>query len=128
MSEQFKIENNMDKENTHIFKCPECPKSYKYKTHLKDHHNNVHLGLRYPCSVCRKEFVKPSYVKKHMQNSHPGSKIENIVPTESKHSGQNGKKLESEFDGEPAMKKRKAVVIRFMKEEYYQDLEYLTGF
>ena len=128
MSDQLATEKSMDKEITHKFKCTECPKSYKNRGHLKDHHNKVHLGLRFPCSICKKEFVTARYVKKHMQNSHPGSQIENTVATKSKHNGQNKEKLEPKLDGEPELKKRKPVVIRFMKEEYYEESEYLANF
>ena len=54
------------------FMCDQCDASYKISRQLKDHINQVHLGIhKYQCKYCPKQYSKMELFKNHM-SSHTG--------------------------------------------------------
>ena len=49
-------EDIVDEKNPHSillkYKCDICSKSYKSKSHLTQHIQSLHKGLKYPCDQC----------------------------------------------------------------------------
>ncbi|XP_050676713.1 zinc finger protein 808-like isoform X2 [Leptidea sinapis] len=53
------------------YKCPHCPKSFRWKTNLT-YHLNIHLGIKnYACDRCDAKFVQPNSLNYHMKKHHP---------------------------------------------------------
>ena len=50
--------------------CDQCEKAYGTLSHLNEHKNSVHKGIRYPCKVCHKAYTKRSGLKVHMKSVH----------------------------------------------------------
>ena len=71
---------------TYLLNCIYCPKSYSKKTHLEEHINSVHFGVRYFCNKCDKQFTRARYLKTHDKNVHFAGSSPNVstpamVPT-----------------------------------------------
>jgi len=84
------------------YDCPECKKSFQTKTHVKNHYNRVHLGLKdqcpecdkmvqdlrthtnfvhkkvanFPCDKCNTKCTTSTALKKHISSVHMKEKIE----------------------------------------------------
>ena len=51
--------------------CTECSKSFKNKTNLERHQNDVHLKLKpNVCHLCDKSFSQKQHLKTHVKLSH----------------------------------------------------------
>lgn len=48
------------------YQCPECPKKYSSRSHLKQHIKNSHKGIRYECDICLKTYASQSHLNEHM--------------------------------------------------------------
>ncbi|KAL3271180.1 hypothetical protein HHI36_021677 [Cryptolaemus montrouzieri] len=55
------------------YKCTECDYEALRKSHLKDHVNSVHLGIKnYKCNQCDYQASRKSHLKVHVNNIHLG--------------------------------------------------------
>ena len=59
------------------YTCDQCDKRYGTVSHLNEHKNSVHNGIKYPCSLCDKAYTKRSGLKVHMKSVHSSKNIEN---------------------------------------------------
>lgn len=59
-------------QNEYLMNCIYCPKAYNKKTHLEEHINSVHFGIRYFCDrpKCDKQFTRERYLKTHLKKVH----------------------------------------------------------
>ena len=59
-------------QNEYLMNCIYCPKAYNKKTHLEEHINSVHFGIRYICDrpKCDKQFTRERYLKTHLKKVH----------------------------------------------------------
>ena len=77
------IIDNTQKEQTRILNnCELCDKSYSFKFQLRNHHNTIHLGIRFKCSKCANVFTEKKKCQAHVLKVH--DVLENIVIEEIK--------------------------------------------
>jgi DNA-directed RNA polymerase subunit RPC12/RpoP len=55
-----------------LYKCEECPKTFKNATTLKLHKKIIHLGVLYKCKECPKTFKHATGLSRHKQIIHLG--------------------------------------------------------
>ena len=56
--------------NPAIHICEECGKTFGRKSHLKEHRESVHKGLKWPCQYCDRVFSNRSNLNQHMKRIH----------------------------------------------------------
>lgn len=56
------------------FKCDQCPKTYKYHSHLEDHKASHQQVLPFCCETCGKGYVNHNLLKAHITMKHKNEK------------------------------------------------------
>ncbi len=59
------------------YKCPHCPKTYKYRMQVRDHVSTQHSQFRpFTCDRCGASYSTPNLLSMHKQKVHgPGNKV-----------------------------------------------------
>ena len=64
-------ENNNKYGHGNQYVCEKCDKSFKQKSYLKAHIENVHEGVTHICDICEKEFSSKGALAGHKRQIHP---------------------------------------------------------
>ena len=51
--------------------CQHCFKAFNHLGHLKEHVDNVHLGVKFTCDICQKQFARERVLRAHKKTAHP---------------------------------------------------------
>ena len=76
------IENDQNVQTRSLYICKLCAKSYSDESELKNHHNKIHLGIRFKCSKCPNFFTQKVKCQAHISKNH--DVLENVVIKEIK--------------------------------------------
>ena len=52
------------------FNCTQCESRFRKKSHLSEHIDAKHKGLRHPCLKCSSQFSRTSLLRRHIQEVH----------------------------------------------------------
>ena len=65
---------NYNKEDTSMYSCNQCDKTYKNIDHLK-RHEMIHLGIKFFCSKCTSAYTRKDKLNAHMRKKHSESSL-----------------------------------------------------
>ena len=58
--------NTFHESSTSIFKCPECPSTFRNESNLR-RHRSTHTGLQFKCTLCDLSFNRKDSYKRHQK-------------------------------------------------------------
>ncbi|XP_063696983.1 zinc finger protein 26-like [Culicoides brevitarsis] len=78
------LTRHLRKHNGDLFKCELCPKSeFNDKFSLKEHNEQMHLGVRYRCDTCAKIYQNRKHLRQHQKSqNHDVNFFTKIIPTD----------------------------------------------
>jgi hypothetical protein len=60
----------MEKDQTRVYECQSCNKTFGNKKKLNRHKKEVHIGeVKYGCSSCDKKFARMEHLKRHLKSN-----------------------------------------------------------